>query len=205
MTKKYTLPLILLATSLCFAACSDDDDDKDSSVRTIDKWIGSPCTCEGEGCEMMDIPLPAPVLNATIKGCENIDMTGVEGGKLACLRTIAASQANVAPPTYFPKGYCTISAVGCDGSIFCGAASYGDVDKLTKCPSGSVMIESKFDYPIAESPSVIVNKTCAKACNSNADCNGDGEMSCIKRNGYKFCYNEQNFEFMGDDIKYTKF
>ncbi|MBO4349480.1 MAG: hypothetical protein J6A01_00850 [Proteobacteria bacterium] len=204
MMKKFALPILLLATSFCLAACSDDDEN-DSSVRTIDKWIGSPCTCEGDGCAMLGIPLPSPVANATIKGCENVDLTGVEGGQLACLQTIPAAQASLAPPTYFPQGYCTISAVGCEGSIFCSSAAYGDVNKMAACPSGSVMIESKFDYAIAKSDSHIVNKTCAKTCNSDKDCNGAGEMSCIKRDGVKFCYNEQNFSFMGDDIKFTKF
>lgn len=203
--KKFAIPLILLATSLCFAACSDDDDDKDPSVRDIDKWIGSPCTCEGEHCKIGEIQLPAPQGNAQIIGCENIDLTGIEGGVLACLPTISQQLATTAPPTYFPQGYCTISAVGCEGSSVCNLASYGDVEKLNKCPTGSVMITSVFDYPIMDQPSVITNKTCAKTCNTDADCNTAGAMSCIKKGGYRFCYNLSNFEFMGDKVTFTKF
>ena len=205
MTKKFALPLILLATSLCFAACSDDDDDKDSSVRNIDKWIGSPCSCEGPHCKIGNISLPAPQGDAKIIGCENVDLSGIEGGELACLPTISQQDANTAPPTYFPQGYCTISAVGCEGSDMCVLASYGDVNKMNKCPAGSVMITSVFTYPIADHPSVITNKTCAKTCNEPSDCNTSGEISCVKKSGYKFCYNEANFKFMGDNVTFTKF
>ena len=220
--KKYVIPIILLASSMSLVACSDDDKNEnegDPSVRSIDKWIGSPCSCEGSGCQALGIPLPTPTEGkGTIKGCDNVDLAGIEGAKLVCLQTIDASKFEaLAPPTYFPEGYCAISAVGCEyadevnengepkKTNMCGTAAYGEVGSFTKCPTGSVMIESVFNYGIVGSKSVITNKTCAKACNSDKDCNESGEMSCLDRNGVKFCYNESNFEFMGDTIKFTKF
>lgn len=201
--KKFALPLMMIASCLTFAACTDDE--KEIKGNDTPNWIGSPCTCEGSGCKLMKIPLPAPTKDAVIKGCENVDMTGIEGGRLACLQTISKSFDTMAPPTYFPQGYCTISAVGCEGSSFCGQASYGEVEALTKCPEGTVMIDSTFDYPIVNQNSVITERLCAKACETDADCNVDGEMSCLNKNGFKFCYNEANYAFMGDDVKYTKF
>lgn len=168
-------------------------------------WIGNGCVCEGEGCAMMDIPLPVPTKNGVIVGCENVSIEGTEGGLLACLQTIPKSKATTAPPTYFPDGYCAISAVACEGSGLCSFVTYGDAAALTTCPSGSTLVASVFVYNILGTPATITNKTCVKSCQSDADCNTEGQMTCIEKNGANFCYHEKNFEFMGDDITVTPF
>lgn len=184
------------------------DDETGSYVNGND--VGSPCSCEGEGCAIGEIPLPHPT-KGTIVGCENVDMTGITGGELVCLQSISQDASNIAPPTYFPQGYCAISAVSCTGNTFCAMASYGSVETFDRCPAGHVLIDSTFQYAIMEKDSVIVNKTCVKSCESNADCNGDGEIYCLKREGHRFCYNENNFDFLcnsEDDcsnVTYTEF
>lgn len=164
------------------------------------EWIGNACHCEGEGCTVFGIPLPAPTNAATIYGCSNVDITDAEGGISVCLQTIPENQAETAPPTYFPAGYCAISAVGCEGSSLCSVVAYGDANSMTSCPAGSTLLASTFDYEILGTNATITNKTCVKSCETNEDCNVDGEISCIEKLGAKFCYNEKNFSFMGDNI-----
>ena len=221
MTKHHLYIGLALGALLFCGACDDGDDDnngdatktgnngtENSKIVKLDKWIGSPCTCEGDGCTTGIIPMPYPKEGkGTIKGCENIDMTGIEGGVIACLKTISDDQASIAPPTYFPKGYCAISAVSASNSTVCTmGACYGEPEKMTKCPAGSTMIASDFEYTIAGMfDGIITDKVCAKTCNSDEDCNKDGEMSCITKNNHKFCYHEKNFAFLGDNITYTDF
>ena len=211
MTKHHLYIGLALGALLFCGACDDGDDDNDtenSKIVKLDKWIGSPCSCEGQGCVMGEIPLPYPLKeNGTIKGCENIDMTGIEGGLVACLPTISEDQSNLAPPTYFPQGYCAISAVSTPDKTVCGmGACYGEPEKLTKCPSGSTMVASVFNYKIAGMFDVeITDKVCTKTCESDKDCNTAGDIHCITKENHKFCYNEKNFSFLGDKITYTDF
>jgi hypothetical protein len=178
----------------------------EKTINTQDQWIGAPCSCSGSGCEAMGVPLPAPTKNATINGCDNIDVPTYPGGALACLTTITS---DLAPAVYFPAGYCAISAVGCKKKSgigdLCGTIAYGDASKLTTCPSGSALVESVFDQKILLATHTLTNKTCTKMCNTDADCNTAGEVSCLEKNGVKSCQNAKNFEFMGDNITVTPF
>ncbi len=186
-----------LSLGICAVGCSDDG-------YTNDHGLGAPCTCEGDGCAVMGIPLPVPVNDSTVSGqivgCENVDTTGMTGGVVACLRTIAGDAAIMAPPVWAPKGYCTYSAVKTqmENERFAQMATYGDADALTACPKGSTLLESTFDYEIVGQQAVVLNKTCARSCTSDSDCNGDGEMTCITKGNARFCYNEENFKFMKD-------
>ena len=194
---------------------ADDKPVQDVEIVTKDKWIGAPCDCTPDdpdlanGCVVGTIPLPSPIegdgVTGSIKGCENLDATGYPGAKVVCLRTIDKDSASMAPPVYFPKGYCTLSAVGCEGSMFCSTAAYGDVDAMDTCPKGTVMMKAPFDYGIMGEPSKIQDKLCLKSCREDSDCNPDGEVYCVEREGLKFCYNEANFEFLGNNITYKQF
>lgn len=204
--------LSLLAATLLFSACDDDE-----GSYANDYALGAPCGCEGEqdgkydGCVAVGvIPLPSPINNnefsGKIVGCEGVDVSKVEGGKLVCLRTMPENATAFAPATYFPEGYCAISAVSCTGSdTWCGTVGYGDIEKLNSCPKGSVLMHSIFDFEIMHEMTTIEQKVCARSCKSDADCNGNGEISCLNKNGYKFCYNDKNFEFLGDNVTYQKF
>lgn len=203
MKKYFSFALIgILAASMAFTGCSDDDDDDNATgnanINHQEKWIGAACSCDGKGCELMNVPIPAPQENAKLIGCENIDTTGIEGGKVVCLRTISAELSAVAPTVYAPGGYCSISAVKAEMSEadapFAQMASYGDPDKMTSCPAGSALLTSVFDYQIVGRDAKITNKTCVKLCNSDADCNTAGEMTCLNKKGVKFCYNETNLK-----------
>ncbi len=206
--KFYRIALGLIAALALCTACDDDGNDNNDNNNNINnqtKWIGSSCDCEGLGCEVASIPLPLPQNNEKVSGkiinCDNIDMTGIEGGEVVCVRSIDPDYKAMAPITYFPQGYCSVAAVSCEGSSFCFAANYGDPSKMTKCPAGSVMISTVFDYDIMMQPAVIVEKMCTKRCETDDDCNKAGEISCIERKGHKFCYHEKNFEFLGDPEK----
>lgn len=184
-------------------------------IVTLDKWIGAPCECTPDdpeltnGCVIGNIPLPVPIegegISGSIKGCENVDASDIPGAKVVCLRTIDRDSATMAPPVYFPQGYCAVASVGCEGSTFCGPAAFGDVKAMTSCPKGTVMLVAPFDYPIMNEPSKIEDRFCAKSCRDDSDCNPEGEVYCIEREGLKFCYNEANFEFLGNNITFTQF
>lgn len=193
-----TSPLILaLLASLAFVACDSDDE---ATVVTKDKWIGSPCYCDaaaqGAKCTEMGVPLPT---GKPIVGCEALSNEAYPGTEVTCLTTIDKSFKATAPTTYFPKGYCALTAVDCEGDGVCAMVNYGDVKKMTQCPEGSTLLTGKFDYKIILSNVKITNKTCVKNCNTDADCNVAGEMSCISRKGAKFCYHVDNLALLGDN------
>jgi len=189
---------ICLAAVLGFTACDDDSDDNKNGGSTVtptinnqDMWIGASCECTGDNCETMGIANPS---GSPISGCMN--MPEWEGAQRVCLRTIEVKE--VAPRTKFPQGYCALGAINCTGTNLCQFANYGDYDKMTSCPSGSAMLVSEFDYELYGEPAHIKNKTCAKLCETDADCNKDGEISCLSRNGVKFCYNDFTFTDTGE-------
>lgn len=193
---------------VCVSAC---DDSSDGDASSFASGIGDPCTCENltdeEACALFSIPIPSPdPEKAKIAGCEAVDMTGIEGGKIVCLRTISKEYKAFAPTVYAPKGYCTISAVGAemDNDAFKAMTEYGEISSFKACPSGSAMLESKFDYSIMGNAAKITNKTCVKLCDSDADCNTDGDMTCLEKKGVKFCYHETNLS-LSDDYTITPF
>ena len=195
----------LLASTFGLSACQDEK----ATIVEKDHWIGAPCTCEGNGCDIFGVPLPVPSegTTANLIGCDNLEETQIPGARKVCLRTIPAEMAMTAPPVYFPAGYCTLSAVGCTGDEdMCKLASYGNVDEMTSCPVGTTRIKSTFDYTLLKDfPVVITNITCAKNCESDDDCNMAGEVSCIEDHGNKFCYNAKNFEFMNRGFHTTQY
>ncbi|MCL2325738.1 MAG: hypothetical protein FWC40_04475 [Proteobacteria bacterium] len=193
---------IAMAAALPLVAISCDNDDVTISTET--QWIGALCRCTGTSsdCTVLSIPLPT---GKPIEGCDNVPAKDFPAAELVCLTTIDEAYKSVAPPTYFPAGYCSLSAVKCEGSNLCSMVNYGDVDALVACPKGSALLESQFEYKIMNDMVIITNKTCVKNCETDADCNQDGEMSCLSKKGAKFCYHEKNFDFMGGDIKLTVF
>ena len=205
----------ILMGALVAAGCDSDDNDNNGddgnnngdAVKTVDtaNWIGTACECVGDGCYALDVPLPAPTGNAMIKGCTNVDASAIDGGVKVCLRTISEDYKASAPTTYFPQGYCAISSVGCKGGSICQMAAYGDAAKMDKCPEGSTLIESIFDYSIMGNNVKITNKTCARSCNTDADCNVDGGMTCMTKGKAKFCYNQKNFDGTTNDYTATPF
>lgn len=198
---KLTHGWILMGCLACMISLGCSDDDKSRTVLDTEKWVGGACTCEGDGCEILGIPMPVPAegTTANLIGCDNLP--DIDGSAKVCLRTIDEVLKDIAPPVYFPAGYCAISAVGCTpadpkGESTCETIRYGNVDKLTKCPAGTTLLEGVFDYKILGNDLVITNKTCVKNCNTDADCNVAGEVTCIDDDGAHYCYNEKNFKFM---------
>ena len=211
----------MMAGVLLAAGCSDDDDKNagnsgntpgtntpgtQDEITVVDtaNWIGAACDCESSSadeCEMFGVPLPKPEGNGKIVGCDNVDISAINGGEKVCLRTIAGTATSVAPETYFPKGYCAISAIGCEGKkSICDMVRYGDANALTRCPAGSTLLESTFSFNIMGTSTVVItNKTCARNCKTDADCNVDGEMTCIQHDKSKFCYNQKNLDMKDKD------
>ncbi len=191
--------------ALCVAfgmtACDDDNDDPSPAKIEInhqEQWLGAACECVGDNCEMFGIPLPQ---GTPLSGCNNVPV-GLPGTQAVCLRTIPEEAKITAPPVWFPQGYCTLSAVACEpaSEFTCQMASYGNVDEFKSCPHGSAMLASDFDYEIMGIASELRTRTCAKLCETDADCNDAGEVSCVERSGIKFCYNEKNFKYTGEPV-----
>ena len=189
---------------LCEFGCDDEShackDAPDPEIK--EKWIGSTCTCEGEGCKLEGIPLPAPAENGTIQGCDNVE-TDIPGAANVCLRTVPNEYGTITPPLYFPAGYCALASSECTGSDFCSSLNFGDVSKMTSCPKGSTLLEATFHYSIVGQASTITTKICAQSCLSDTDCHG--EMKCITKDSAHFCYDESNFEFMDEGYTATSF
>lgn len=195
--------MITLVFSMLSTSCGDDDSQpstSDGDKPLPDIGIGNACSCEelqSGGCSVLGVPLPSPAEDkGKIVGCDAVDATGIVGAKSVCLRTISSDYAAIAPTVYAPDGYCTLSAVKADmeNDTFKQLVEYGDADAFTKCPKGSALISSTFDYKIAGQDAKITNKTCVKLCRTDADCNVDGEMTCLERQNVKFCYHEKNLE-----------
>lgn len=195
--KKYAFLLTLLATTIFFGCAEDDDkkNDNTSNITVVDtaQWIGHGCTCEGQGCKVMGVPIPAPNDHFSFTGCDNVKKDQAPGSQLTCMQTI---DSPLSPKTYFPKGYCTLSATKCEGIGMCPFVTYGDTDAMTSCPSGSTLLTSTFFFSLGADNAAITNKVCARNCHSDADCNTAGEMTCIQKDQASFCYNEKNFAFM---------
>lgn len=203
MLKKSTPLLLILIASLAFVACDNADD---VTVINKDQWTGSPCHCDatanGAKCDQMGVPIPT---GNPIIGCDALSNQDYPGTEISCLTNIDKKFAATAPSTYFPKGYCALTAVHCEGDGLCSMVNYGDVEKMTVCPEGNTLLTGQFDYKILGQDVVITNKTCVKNCNTNADCNEAGEMSCINRKGANFCYHVNNFELLGDNYSVEVF
>lgn len=161
-----------------------------------DQWIGSSCSCSGEECEQMGVPVPN---SGEIHGCDEVpaDWTG---GDRACLRTYEGAVAN---NTYFANGYCSLMAVACEGHEFiCENAVMGDYDAMTECPPGTVMLMDALLVEVMSQTATINNKNCVAACESNDDCrvgetdpvldNQPTQYECIDKDGVKFCFDPRN-------------
>lgn len=215
--------MLALSLALSMTACGSDDNGASGNnngengnnngenggntfiPNSQDQWLGAACGCDGSEspCDIFNIPLPT---GSPITGCDNVPE--VEGARRICLRTITEEYATTAPPTYFPEGYCALGAVDCkaetdDGDFYCKQAKYGDVGTFKSCPAGSALLGTDFDYNLMGEAVKIRARTCVKRCNTNEDCNTEGEMSCIERNKIKFCYNEQNFEHTGEPMVFA--
>ena len=208
------IAVLALGLGLSLAACDDSDNDApqggDQTDTKRDIGIGNGCSCEATEdnvCDAMGVPLPSPVDDrGKLVGCDAIDDTGITGAKRVCLRTIDAQLSAIAPTVYAPKGYCSLSAVkaGMENETFKQFVEYGDADAFTQCPKGSALLASTFDYKILGSDATITIKTCVKICNTDADCNVEGEMTCLERKGVKFCYHEDNLK-LSDNYTVTPF
>ena len=179
------------------SAGGDADGDGDTDEGG---WIGAPCSCAGDGCDQMGMPVPT---GGTISGCEGVpgDWTGAE---LACLRTNASG---VGEPSWFANGFCTVMAVECEGaSTICDGSDVGSFDSMTACPAGSALITGSVELTVMGQTATITSKLCAPSCDDVGECREDetdpaldGEPSqyeCHELDGARFCYDPRN---LGDD------
>jgi hypothetical protein len=221
---RFALPaLVLLApTALAFVACAPENTDLDrcggdyhyvdggcidtaATDTDVDSdtdadggtggWLGAPCTCEGDDCEFMGMPMA----NAgTIEGCGGVPLPWT-GAILACMRTNASG---VGPPAWFANGYCTLAAVDCTGSeTVCNLAQSGSYADMTTCPEDSALVTGTIEVNLLGG-ATLESKMCAPLCEVDGDCRtgetdpllGDepSQYSCAEIDGVKFCHDPRN-------------
>jgi hypothetical protein len=207
------LTLVAASTGLGPAGCSPEDTAEDrcsgdyayvdggcidtSATGTdgdadIDNWLGAPCACTGEGCDMMGMPVPN---GGTITGCENVPVPWT-GAELGCMRTNTSA---LGPESWFANGFCTLMAVDCQGdATLCAQATVGDIEAMNDCPVGSAMLSGSGEIETV----TLTTEVCVPLCESDDDCRtGEtdpelgGEPSqyeCYELDGVKFCYDPRN-------------
>lgn len=185
---------------------SDGGEDIDAGEPDENQWVGSGCTCSGEGCEQMGVPVPN---GGTISGCDDVptDWTGAEK---VCLRTY---EGDVANNTYFANGYCSLMAVACEGTaLICNNAVMGDYDNMLECPEGTIMVTDTVLVNVMGSEATIQNKNCVIPCEETGDCredeldpvldNAPTQYECMEKDSIKFCFDPRN---LSEDYTATAF
>lgn len=217
------LTLIMTFAWMAFSGCSPDNTDKDrcggdfafidggcvdTSVEDPngDGWLGAPCTCTGEDCETMGMPVPT---GGTIAGCENVPVPWT-GAELGCMRTNASG---IGPESWFANGFCALMAVACDGDdTLCADGNVGDIAAMTGCPTGSAMISGTGELSVMGMSATLTTELCAPLCETNDDCrvgetdpalDGDpSQYECHELDGVSFCYDPRN---LADDASAEAF
>lgn len=163
-------------------------------------WLGAPCTCTGDGCEQLGMPVPT---GGVIEGCDGVP-TDWTGGDLACLRTNASG---VGPPSWFANGFCALMAVQCEGSAaICDGGDVGDFDALVACPVGAALITGSAEISVMGQSATLTSKLCAPRCEGAGECREEeadpaldgaaSQYTCHALQGVQFCYDPRN---LGDD------
>jgi hypothetical protein len=176
----------------CIDTAAGDTD----SGSSANGWLGAPCACTGDECEMMGMPMPT---GGTITGCENVP-TPWTGAELGCMQTNASG---LGPESWFANGYCTLMAVDCEGdATLCDDGDVGDLSAMTACPAGSAMLTGSGELDVMGFSAVLTSSLCAPLCETNDDCRvGEtdpdlgGEPSqyeCHELDGVRFCYDPRN-------------
>jgi hypothetical protein len=193
------------ATDVDADTTADADTDVDGNVAQ-GQWIGSACSCTGQGCDQMGVPVPN---GGTIEGCDDVP-TDWTGGDKACMRSYGGDFAN---NTYFANGYCSLMATACEGdSLICDSAVMGDFAAMTECPAGTVMIQDTQEVTVMTATATLQNKNCAITCTGAGQCREDEvdpvfndeptQYECIDKNGVQFCFDPRN---LSPDYTATEF
>ena len=124
--------------------------------RIPGRFLGSACSCEGDGCfdpTTGTIPVPN---GGTIIGCDA--MGDLAGAEEVCLRSY---EGMLATNTYFANGFCSLMATQCTGAaLICDSAVFGVYADMTACPAGKVMISFSQDVSAMGQDATIDNKIC---------------------------------------------
>ena len=161
-----------------------------------DYGFGDPCSCDGDECEMMGVPLYAA---GPIIGCDMVPRNW-PGAARVCLRSYRGTMKEDA---YFANGYCSLMAVKCVGDKeICKLAVAGDYEKMVACPPGAVMVTDSCDVHVATFKVTVYVKYCAPPCSADDECRNDetdpifnGEQSqyqCCEIDGTEFCFDPRN-------------
>lgn len=178
---------------------SSGDSGTGASLIDKDKWIGSPCKCEGDLCDIAGAPT---IHRGNITGCEALPEEW-PGALLGCMRTSDNTiTIEGAPDFYYAQGFCTLIAMGCNGDeTICNSAKRGDYELMTSCPEDTVMVAKEDSVSIVGLSSLVQTKLCAPVCEKDADCriddfdevlNEPGQYECLEKDGVKFCLDSRN-------------
>lgn len=176
----------------------DAGSDGNTDGDTIDKrnWIGSACSCEGDGCRIAGVPTEH---RGTAVGCDEVPKDQ-PGALLGCLQSY---EGDITYNFYYAQGFCTLLSVGdCSGDEnICLAIPAGDFEAMVSCPKNAVLITLRRELSSQGLHAEFSTKYCAPACDQDADCrveafddflNEPGRYQCIDKDGVKFCYDPRN-------------
>lgn len=174
---------------------ADTNADSGTSDAGGDQGIGLSCSCQGEGCEQMGVPVPN---GGDMVGCSDVP-SGWLGAELVCLRSYVGEMTT---NTYFANGFCSLMAVSCVGNdMLCAGAIMGDHGAMVACPAGTVLIQGSEVLEVMSMSATLDSKRCAPVCEGEDDCRGGEHDSvldeatqyqCIDEQGVRFCYDPRN-------------
>ena len=182
----------------CFLEDTGSDSNIDTDTDTIvdpEQWIGSSCSCDGEECDQMGVPLP----NAgTIVGCNDVP-AGWTGADRVCMRSYTGGYSY---DMFFANGFCSLMAVDCTGDeAICNGAAMGDYGAMAECPAGSALIDGPQDVQVMSLSATLDTKLCAPICEGDEDCrtgehdpilDETAQYQCVDEQGVKFCYDPRS-------------
>lgn len=176
---------------------SEDDAGLHNANIRPEKWIGSACRCEGEGCSLAGVP----IANAgSFIGCEDLpdDWPGAVPG---CMRSYTGE---LSVPYYYANGFCILMSLYCTGDkIVCDPMTEetGDFHAMTTCPEDTVLVQKHWAVTASGLNAEFEQKMCAPVCREDSDCRVDeydevfdepGQYQCLDRDGIRFCFDPRN-------------
>jgi hypothetical protein len=140
--------------------CDDGDDDSMDECTTSCNFnthdIGAPCACTA-GCQALNFTA------GTIEGCGAASFHADSTRTLACVRSSRDDTHGV--EVYGARGFCTLLAVGCTGTLCFMVPTTGDVDAFD-CPAGNAVLTEERSLM----GMIITAKSCHPVCDSQDDC-----------------------------------
>lgn len=198
--------------SLCHNGTLDPGEECDLAEDPADSMGACTRSCQvndysfGAACTT-DASIDGPSYSeGNISGCDNIPVDFDSDCELGCI----ASVNTPAGPVYWPGGYCSLYAMGCEGSPFvCSTVSNVGNPDLCDCPPGLFRLpqDTVIENPVGDGIlATIKTVICAAPCTTDADCRTRewddrweewGQYRCTQTDsGNSFCFDPRNQVFV---------